>query len=106
MRLFDYTEVMIAQTAMATIDGQPFIVPKFSDGSWYASCKGTMMQFSSLSSAIYCIVTQALGMKSTKDVKEFRAMAYDREFTDLDDLYEFEMQEFAMDESYDGREAM
>lgn len=103
-----FKSLTVVQLASVTIDGRLFAVPKYDDGSWYYAFNGLAMRFDRLSSAVDAIIRLAVGKASVYDVQEFRAVAYDREFTELDDLYEFELEELKYDnwDELDEMEAM
>lgn len=99
-----YTPTMTVQVASVTVDGRLFAVPKYSDGAWYLTVNGLTMSFDRLSSVVDSIIRLVLKKSSVKDIKEFKAVAYDREFTELDDLYDYEIEELKYE--YEEEEAM
>lgn len=103
-----FKSLTVVQLASVTIDGRLFAVPKYDDGSWYLTLDGLTMQFNRLSSVVDAIIRLALKKASVYDINEFRAMAYDREFTELDDLYDYELDELKYDnwDELDEMEAM
>lgn len=103
-----FKSLVVVQLASVTIDGRLFAVPKYDDGCWYLTLDGLTMQFDRLSSVIDAIIRLVLKKASVKEIKEFKAVAYDREFTELDDLYDFELEELKYDnwDELDEKEAM
>lgn len=99
---------MTVQVASVTVDGRIFAVPKYSDGCWYLTLDDLTMQFDRLSSVIDAIIRLALKKASVKDVGSFHCVAYDRGFTELDDLYDYELEELKYDnwDELDEMEAM
>lgn len=111
MNMEDYffsLPTMTVQVASVTIDGQFFAVPKYSDGAWYLTINGLTMSFDRLSSVVDAIIRLALKKASVKDIESFHCVAYDRVFTDLDDLYDYELEELKYDnwDELDEMEAM